>query len=136
MPEYLSDDWISALDRALAASAGLGALAPLVVDQVVTGVPGRGDVRYRISVDGDGAGARPVHGSARDGAPPADIRLTTDYATAVAIARGAQNAQIALAQGRLRIGGNLEAVATYGRVLVALGDVAGELRDATTFPAP
>ena len=130
--DYLSDDWIAALDRALSAAAGVRDLAPLVVDQVVSGVPGRGEVRYRISIDGDGAHAMAIG----DDAPAAQIRLTTDYGTAVAIARGAENAQIALAQGRLRIGGNLEAVAPHGRALAVLGDVAAELRDTTTFATP
>jgi hypothetical protein len=132
MAAYLSDDWIAALDGALSAAAGIQDLAPLLVEQVVTGVPGRGEVRYRISVDGNGGHARP----ARADDPAADLRLTTDYPTAVAIARGAQNAQIALAQGRLRLGGNLESVAPHGRALGVLGDIAAKLRDTTTFAAP
>jgi hypothetical protein len=132
LAEYLSDDWIAALDRAFSAAEGVGALGPLSVEQVVTDVPGRGDVRYRMCVDGTGAHVR----AGRDDDPSADIRLTTDYATAVAIAQGAQNAQIALAHGRLRIGGNLESIAPYGRTLAALEDVAAEVRDTTTFGAP
>lgn len=129
MPEYLSDEWLAALDRAL---RDVRALQPLAVEQVVTGVPGRGEVRYRVWVDGEGGHARAAYSDD----PAADLRLTTDYPTAVGIVKGAQNAQIALAHGRLRIGGNLESIASYGRALGALADVAAQLRDTTTFAAP
>ena len=53
--------------------------------------------------------------------------------TAVAIARGEENAQIALGAGRLRVGGALEALTSRSDALAALGDVSGRLRPGTTF---
>ncbi|MDP9335284.1 MAG: SCP2 sterol-binding domain-containing protein, partial [Actinomycetota bacterium] len=103
MPEFLSETWLEELDRAVRDSVSVSALAPIVIEQVVVDVPGRGEVRYRLRVDGDGA--RVTGGGA---AEPADLRLTTDYATAVAIAVGRENAQIALAHGRLRLGGDVD----------------------------
>ena len=83
MPEYLSDAWIDALDDALQASVSVKAMAPLIIEQVVRDVPGRGEVRYRVWIDAQGGHAGPVEA---DGAPP-DVRLSTDYATASGIAR-------------------------------------------------
>jgi hypothetical protein len=130
VPEYLSDAWIAALDGAVQSADTLDDLAPLVVEQLVTDVPRRGDVRYQIVITS--TGARAVPGAAEN----ATIRLTTDYRTAVAIARGDENAQIALAAGRLRLGGDLDALARRTGALVSIGDVTASLRSATTYPSP
>jgi hypothetical protein len=137
VPEFLSSMWVRELDRAVRASAAVSALAPIVIDQVVTEVPGRGEVRYRLRVDADGAGVSEL------GAPGApsdddgfDVRLTTDYPTAVAISVGHENAQIALSRGRLRLGGNIDTLVRHAGVLAALDDAAVSLRGATTYPPP
>jgi len=64
------------------------------------------------------------------------VRLTTDYPTAVAIARGRENAQIALARGRLRLGGDVDALVKRADALGALDDATAALRAATTYPSP
>ena len=133
VPEFLSDTWLEELDRALRDSAGVSALAPIVIEQVVVDVPGRGEVRYRLRVDGDGARVRVMGGGA---AEAADLRLTTDYATAVAIALGRENAQIALARGRLRLGGDVDTLIRHADALGALHDASAALRAATTFSPP
>jgi hypothetical protein len=129
--EFLSELWLGELDRAVRASASVSALAPIVIEQVVRDVPGRGEVRYRIQVDDGGA-------RVAEGAPPGppDVRLTTDYPTAVAIALGKENAQIALARGRLRIGGDIDTLARRAGALAALDDATAALRAATTYPSP
>jgi len=72
-----------------------------------------------------------------DAAPAApDVRLTTDYPTAVNIALGRENAQIALARGRLRLGGDVEALVRRSDALGALNDATAALREATTYPSP
>jgi hypothetical protein len=131
MSEFLSEIWLGELDRAVRASASVSALAPIVIEQVVHDVPGRGQVRYRICVDDDGA-------RVTEGATPErpDVRLTTDYPTAVAIALGKENAQIALAHGRLRLGGDIDILARRAGGLAALDDAAAALRAATTYPSP
>jgi len=128
--EYLSDAWIGALDTALRGCTELATLGPLVIEQVVRDVPGRGVVRYRCEVSD--AGTRVVAGG--DGRP--DLRLTTDYPTAVAIARGHENAQSALADGRLRLGGDVEDLARHAAALAALRDATAELRATTTYDSP
>jgi len=131
VPEFLSETWLDELDRALRASEDVSALSPIVIEQVVVDVPGRGEVRYRFRVDG--GGARVTQGA---GPEPPDVRLTTDYRTAVAIALGTENAQIALARGRLRLGGDVDALVRRADALGALHDATAALRAATTYPSP
>ncbi len=131
VPKFLSETWLQELDHAVHDSASVSALAPIVIEQVVVDVPGLGEVRYRLRVDGDGA--RVTGGGA---AESADLRLTTDYATAVAIALGRENAQIALARGRLRLGGDVDTLIRHAAALGALHDASAALRAATTYPPP
>jgi SCP-2 sterol transfer family protein len=132
VPEYLSDAWLDALDRALQASVSVKAVAPLVVEQVVRGVPQRGEVRYRVWVDAEGGHAgRIASDEAHDGRP--DIRLSTDYTTASAIARGTENAQSALAHGRLQLGGNVDVLTRHAEALATLDDATAALRAVTTY---
>ena len=132
MPEYLSDAWVDALDDALQASASVSAVGPLVIEQVVRDVPELGEVRYRVWVDAHGGHAGRV---AAGGEPdmPADIRLSTDYGTATAIGRGNENAQTALARGRLQLGGAVDVLTRHADALAALDDATAELRAATTY---
>jgi hypothetical protein len=132
VPEFLSPEWLRELDAAVRAAPGLSALGPIEVEQVVCDVPRRGEVRYRIVVDDDGARVleRDQHRQ------PADVRLTTDYATAVAIAAARENAQTALAEGRLRLGGSVDALVRRAAAFAALGDATAALRGITTFPPP
>jgi hypothetical protein len=139
VPEFLSEMWLRELDLAVRASGGVCALAPIVIEQVVIGVPGRGEVRYRFQVDGDGARVTTGRTGSPDaqGAPGApDVRMTVDYDTAVAISVGKENAQIALARGRLRLGGNVESLVRRAATLSALDDATATLRADTTYPSP
>lgn len=127
MTEFLSAEWIDQLDAALRAAPNLDG-GPFVLEQVVNEVPRRGVVRYRLVV-ADGT-AR----VSRESDAPVDVRLTTDYETAVAIARGDANAQVALSQGRLRITGDSEALTRHADELRQLATAGAELRPTTTFP--
>jgi len=124
VPEYLSDAWLDALDTALSSVRALG---PLVIEQVVTGVPGRGEVRYFAWFDGERGHAATL------GSRPADVVLRTDYTTAAAIAQGRENAQRALAAGRLRLGGEIDALTRNADALAALDDATAVVRAATTY---
>jgi hypothetical protein len=132
VPEYLSDAWLDALDSALQTSVSVKAVAPLVVEQVVRAVPKRGEVRYRVWVDAEGGHAGRVASDAAHGVRP-DLRLSTDYLTASAIARGIENAQSALAHGRLQLGGNVDLLTRHAEALAALDDATTALRAATTY---
>jgi hypothetical protein len=135
VPDYLSEEWLRDLDAAFRAAARLSGLGPLVIEQVVRGVPDRGEVRYRLVLGPDGAHVDAGAPGPEPGSR-ADLRLSTDYATSVAIATGVENAQTALAHGRLRIGGDIETLAAHAAAFTALDDVTAALRKATTYPAP
>lgn len=134
MLAFLSDEWLRALDDALRRGlAGGPNPARVTFEQVVTGVPGPDgpvEVRYRIVVSDGGAHLTRVGDAA------ADVSCRTDYATAVAIARGECNAQTALAAGRLRVGGDPKKLAAAAAVLANVDDAAAALRGSTTFPPP
>ena len=133
--------WLRELDRAVRSTDRVSALAPIVIDQVVSGVPGRGEVRYRLRVGDDGASITELgvvasgNDSAAEEDESFDVRLTTDYPTAVAISLGHANAQIALARGRLRLGGNIDTLVRRADALAALDDATADLRAATTYPS-
>jgi hypothetical protein len=131
VPEFLSPEWLNDLDAAVRATPELASVGPIAIEQAISGVPHRGDVRYRMIVDGGGA-----HVTTADAREAADVRLTTDYATAVAIATGKENAQAALADGRLRLGGSVDVLIRRAAAFAALGDATAALRDVTTFPSP
>ena len=126
--EYLSDEWVGALDAALRAARLPPDSGAIEIEQVVTSVPSRGEVRYRVRIDPAGSSARR---SSPDDAPP-DVAFHTDYPIAVAIATGATNAQRALAEGRLRLVGAVSSLAGVAGALGVLGDVTAELRARTT----
>ena len=132
MAAFLSDEWIRELTLACA-GAPVGTASDMgrfVIEPVVTGVPERGEVRYRIAFGAGACAVEPVDGGA------ADVRLETDYVTAVALSRGTANAQAALADGRLRVSGDLAQLAAHAAALAGLDDLFGALRSSTTYPAP
>jgi hypothetical protein len=132
--EFLSDEWIAEMDVAARASPfadGGDGGDTIVVEPLVHGVPRRGDVRYRVTCD------TVVRSVTRgdDGAAPADVGIDTDYATACALARGDLNGQTALADGSLRVSGDLARLAGHAGALARLADLFESVRACTTYPA-
>jgi hypothetical protein len=124
---YLSPAWIEAAGAAVAGDDRLrAALAgvTLTVEQVVTGAPG-GDAVWSLSVE-DGKVSLTA-----GPAPRPDLRLTTDYATAAAVAAGELGAQRAFVDGRLRVGGDLSLLITHQRALAAVDDALAGVRART-----
>lgn len=132
MVAFLSDEWVRALALACegAVIAPSSETGPFVIEPVVTGVPALGEVRYRIRFEG---GTCAVD---RASAAASDVRLETDYVTAVALSRGTANAQAALADGRLRVSGDVARLAAHASALAALDDLFAAVRLSTTYPAP
>jgi SCP-2 sterol transfer family len=132
--EFLSDEWITALAHAAPArnvvAGAVDAVARLVVEPVVRGVPGRDEVRYRIAFDEIGCEVT----ARADDAARADVYLETDYPTAMGLARGDTNAQAALADGRLRVTGDVARLAAHASALPRLGDLFAAVRATTTYP--
>ena len=93
----------------------------------MTGVAGRGEVRFHLVFSDDEVRVQPGT------ADRAEVLLTSEYATAAALARGETNAQQALAAGRLRIGGDVDALVRRAGALAALADVFAAVRATTTY---
>lgn len=127
---YLSPEWIAAAARAVAASTGLKEATldmALTVEQVVTDTPD-GTVRWHLAID---------HGRVELVAGPApapDLRFTTSYPVAAAIASGAVGAQRAFAEGWLQVGGrDLSLLTAHQRAFGSFEDALTEVRAATTY---
>lgn len=126
--QFLSDEWLAALD-----AAARGRVVPeddpldgvrVTIEQVV-----REGRRWRLHVDD---GSMWVEADPEGG--EADVRLTSDRATATAIAAGRRAALDAFISGDLVIGGDVRALLDNREALEALGDLFGEVRADTSFP--
>lgn len=102
MPEFLSSEWIEALDAAARTSRDLAVEEPLVVEQVVH-VDGGDAVCYQVRFGPDGASVT------ADTTRPPDVVLVTDRETAWTFHAGGRRAQDAFARGELKVRGRPEA---------------------------
>ena len=125
---YLSSEWFDAASDALADDPGLPAATAglrLTLQQTVTGLPDdEGDVSWHMVFDD---GVRLVRGPAEH----PDLRFTTSYPTAAAIAAGELGAPIAFIRGELKVGGDLTLLTTHQRPLAAVHDALAEVRKVT-----
>jgi putative sterol carrier protein len=125
MPQFLSPEWIEALDAA-AREAAVPAGVRLVIQQVVT-EEGGGEVHYHLVLD-DGR-LRVYPGDA----PAADVTLVQSREVAAALSRGELNAQQALEAGRLKLRGEIGHLAREGKALTTVADVFAAVRGATSY---
>jgi hypothetical protein len=129
--EFLSDEWLDALDTAARDRAAPPddplADVDLVVEQVIEDGP-----RWRLVVR---RGALSVRPSGADD-PPADIRLTSGRSAAADIAAGRRAALDAFIAGDLVIGGDVQAMLANREALEALGDLFADVRTRTSFDPP
>jgi putative sterol carrier protein len=126
---YLSLEWFDALSAEVSASAALSELASrhtIGVTQVVTDGP-EGDVTYHLQVR-DGAAA-----FGAGAAEPEDVRMQQDWATAVGVATGEQNAQEAFIGGRIRLSGDQQKLIESQPVFAALDQVFKSVRERTEY---
>ena len=123
MVGFLSDEWLTEADRALASMPPLS--ADLVVAYVVTGGP-QGERSYHVRFGPD----RVAVGSGRD---DARVTLVQSWDTAGAVARGERSAQRAFLDGDIRIDGNVQALLGHQGRLATVEDHLGELRSRTSF---
>jgi hypothetical protein len=143
MATFLSDEWIHELALACKgaetapSAADAADTGRFVIEPVVTGVPILGEVRYQLAfASGRCTVVRPPADTDTDADAEADVRLETDYVTAIALSRGTANAQAALADGRLRVSGDVARLAAHASALSALDDLFAALRTTTSYPAP
>lgn len=127
---FLSGEWLAAVDQALSSSqqvAGATADTSLRLLQVVTGAP-EGTVAYVVAVD-HGA-VRVTTAAPGDGA---DVTLTSDWSTAVAVATGALAPHDAFTDGRLRVRGDIDVLRAQAPALAGLHAAFDEVRASTTY---
>ncbi len=124
--EFLSDEWLRALDAAARDRQTSGddplATVSISIEQAITDGP-----RWRLVID---------HGTCRvetdtEGEP--DVRLTCDRGTAAAIASGQRPALDAFTAGELRLGGDVQVLLERREALEALGDLFAAVKEQTTF---
>lgn len=124
--KFLSDDWFAALAAAAEARVPPAddplAEVSVIIEQRVHDGP-----RWQIVID-HGAMAVRV-----DPEADADVRLTTDRATAAAIAAGDEAALDAFMVGRLMVGGDVQRLVEHRAALEAVGDVFASVRADTDF---
>ena len=127
MVQFLSSEWIAALDEA-ARGAAVPVGVELTIQQIVTDGGGDGgDVRYHLIL---GEGRLRVHpGEAAD----PDVTLLQSRQVAAALSRGELNAQQALEAGRLKLRGDIGHLARQGKALTAMEDAFAAVRADTTY---
>jgi putative sterol carrier protein len=110
------------------ATAGAAPVAALSVHQRVTGGPD-GDVEFTLRLAGGTVAFEP--GPARPG--PADVELSADYGTAVAISQGRLSPASAFAAGRLQVAGAVSSLVAHQEALADIGKLLGGTTEATTY---
>lgn len=98
MTEFLSDDWVLALDSRLVSSETGSSATPLVIQYDVS--TRRGERTYHLTLGPNGD--RATIGPADD----PDIVFTMDEATAKALSRGELSTEEAFISGRLELTGD------------------------------
>jgi hypothetical protein len=126
--EYLSDEWLAALDSAArAVTVDPPATGTIVVQTVVTDPAGRA-VTYHLTLDDCAIGVQPGTSEAPT------VTFTQSRETAAAVASGRRSAQEAFMAGDIRVGGDVTALIEQRDALRAFDEVmAGVLGD-TEFP--
>jgi hypothetical protein len=119
---FLSSAWVAALATAASTDPAVAAAAPAagaVVRHVVTAVPPDGrTVAYSVRSAEGGRTTVALEDTTIDA--PALASFTASYEDAVAASSGATNAQRLVADGRLRVVGDLAALADLGGWFEAL----------------
>lgn len=125
MARFLTPTWLEEMQQA-ANKADVPVDVSIVVGHEITGTPD-GDVAFRFAA-ADGR-LTLTWGTTED----AEITLIEDYATAVAVATGDLPAQQAVAEGRLKLRGDVGALVRNGPAMAALGDLFRAVRASTTY---
>jgi|SRR5687767_3057374 len=131
MARYLSAEWLQEVNDAARANQELSEVVGdvrLVLQQVVTDGP-EGDIRYAVRIEGGTVTVAP--GEAAD----ADVIVTEDHETAVALHRGELRAPHAFMTGRIRVSGNTQALLGAQAALHRLDAVFAGVREGTTYEA-
>lgn len=128
MAEFLSEEWVAAMNEAAAGSAGLRqstANVRINIQQVVR----RGDEERCYVIRVDHGQVSVVAGRDAD----ADLTITEDAETAGALARGEMSPQIAFMLGRIRVSGDMPALMSSYEALADVDDAFAPVRATTSY---
>ena len=121
---FLTPEWMAALTDAAAADPAVAAATPaggVAVRHEVTDCPPDGrTVAYTVATGPDGAARVAVAPVPEDGDGRVTAAFSAPYDAALAVLRGEANAQQLLADGRLRVRGDLDALRGLGEWFEAL----------------
>ena len=124
MPAFLSDEWLAALARA-AGDASPPPETDVAIGRVVA--RSQGDVKWTMVL------RKGVASVVVGDVSAADVVLRDDEATAAAIHRGELTAQEAVANGRLKVRGDIRRLVAATAALAAVADAFAKLRADTTY---
>ncbi|MGC8626501.1 MAG: hypothetical protein ACP5VR_02915 [Acidimicrobiales bacterium] len=130
MARFLSPEWFGELSRLQQSVLPAPEAPELVIEVLVTAPPDDpgATVAYHVALQGNYARALPP---VPDREP--QVRFTTDYATAAAIASGHLSAYDALLKGRTRVFGQAALLVAHQSVLAGRDLIPAPLRASTTF---
>jgi putative sterol carrier protein len=114
LAKFLTAEWMEALTATLAANEGFKSAignAQISLQFDVPDAPEGAEKSYTVSVEG---GAAKV--AAGPGASP-DITIVNNYETAVAMAKGELNTQMAFMTGKIKVSGNMGKLMTNQAML-------------------
>ena len=141
MPRFYSEEWVAAFNRAVEGleAGAVDTGASLAADggrfrvaQVVHGAPG-GEVAVTLEVDGGRLRLELAPAGAARGEPRADVVVSLSYDDAAAMARGQLEPASAVAEGRIRVRGDLAALVAGQALMVAAAERLAGLRADTTY---
>jgi hypothetical protein len=126
--EFLSAEWFGALQAALD-QIEVSEAAPIVLGQIVTGVPSAAgaDVSYTIAMGGGRPAVLTV-----DSLDSADVVLVTAYPDALAMATGVTTGSSLLAAGAVKIRGDAGHLVEASTLVEALGAASRQLHGIVT----
>ncbi len=119
--KFLSEEWAQSTSETLNSHDGFKSAignADLGIQFTVTDTP-NGDVNYYLKTSGGTADL--AIGDLDD----ADVTVTSEYPTAVAISKGELNTQMAFMQGKLKVGGNLAKLMMHQTAVQQWGNAVG-----------
>ena len=101
MPKYLTQEWMDTA-KALAQDFPETPGASVRMQQVVTGAPDGGDIKYYTVIEN----GKTIEQSLGED-PNAEVTLTNTYEDAVKIMKGELDANAAFMQGKVKVTGNM-----------------------------
>ena len=119
MPKFLTAEWIEALTATLAAHEGFKAAiasAQLSLQFEVPDAPEGAEKVYMIVIDGGEARVTPGAGE------NPDVTIVNNYETAVALAKGELNTQMAFMTGKIKVSGNMGKLMTNQAMLTQFAE--------------